>query len=257
MSGTNGGGFYITLSSYIILGTIFLLIIGSGFGLPLAVSIAVGGSMYPTIHSGDLTFLVSTKLSKLNVGDIGVYKAGSVLILHRVIDISGNTVIFEGDNNVYKDSPVPASDVIYKLVFTIPYIVWVPVLSVLVITLGLLPQYYIYRKKGEVTYTYHTYMIFLMFMILISIFSASVFVDKGYNVKPNPMPSIEKIKSVGNGKYIVMFNTIPKSVQCTGGYCITSGRNVIVKPTGDTVWLHMKLPTPYNLTVEFTLNFGG
>lgn len=250
-------GTYVTSVSYIILGFIFLLLISSTFHLPVVASIAVGGSMYPTIHSGDLTILVSTKLSKLHEGDIAVYRLGSVLILHRVTSISGNTVIFEGDNNVYKDRPVPLSDVVYKLVLTIPYMVWIPSLSILIIALGLLPQYYLYRRKKEVVYTYHTYVLFLLFMILVSLFSASLFIDKGYVVKPNPMPSIESIKPIGKGKYTVTLNLIPKSVHCTGGYCIPHGRSIIVEPKGNTVWMDVKLPTIYNLTVEFNLNFGG
>ena len=247
----------VVLAPYIILFVILLLLIGGSVDFPVALSIAVGGSMYPTVHSGDLAVLVSTSATGLHKGDIAVYKTGSLYVLHRVVDIKNDTVIFEGDNNVYMDNPVHVSDVKYKVVFIVPYKIWVPLAAVLVVSLGIAPQYYLYKKRGEIAYTLHTYMIFLIFMLLISLFSASVFVDKGYSVKPNPMPIIEKVSPGIGGKYYVKMNIHPEKVYCKGGMCVLSGDSLIVKPKGDTVWVYVTLPTAYNLTVEFTLHFTG
>jgi signal peptidase I len=249
---------WIVVVSYTVIGVLILLILGGSIGLPVALSITVGGSMYPTVHSGDLAVLVSTSISKLSVGDIGVYKVGSMFVLHRVVKIENNTVIFEGDNNVFKDNPVSTKNVMYKAVAIIPYMIWVPVFTVIAVTFGILPQYYLFRKKKEPAYTLHTFMIFLLFMLMVSLFSSSIFVDRGYSVKPNPMPAIEKVTSAGNEGYYVYLNVHPSSVYCKGGLCSLVGYNKIyVKPAGDTVWVYLKLPTEYNLVVEFTLHFTG
>lgn len=241
-------------STYVILGIIVALLFGMTFNLPIAFSIAIGGSMFPTIKMGDLIILLSTKIIKPKIGGIYVYKSGFTFIIHRIIKINNSMATFKGDNNVVPDSPVPVSHVLYKAVLIIPYYIWVPILAILLVGVGLLPQYYLYKHRKNSSYSIHSLMIFLIFMIIISVFSSSLFIDTGYTVKPNPMVKINNITSTGN-KYYIKFNIPPKSVSCVGGYCNLSGNTLTVKPSGGAMWFYVKPPTTYNLTEEFTVNF--
>jgi len=244
----------ITYVSVMLFISFLLLFIGEALNLPIAFSFTVGSSMYPTVCSGDLAVLVSTSISNITKGDIAVYKTNTEFILHRVEDIENNTVIFKGDDNVLPDNPVNMSDVRYKVLFVIPYDIWVPLVSSIAIALGMVPQIYLYKK--EKANSLYTYMLFFIFIILILDFSSALYLDRGYPVKPNPMPLVEKVTSTPDGKYYVELNISPENVSCIGGICSLSGNRIIVEPQSDYVLIELTLPTLYNVTADFFMHFG-
>jgi len=94
-------------------------------------TIIASESMTPTLNTGDIAFIISAPPSTMKVGDIIQYRAASGPITHRVIDAytSGNVLWFvtKGDANDAPDDPVDGSQVIGKLVFTIPQLGWVSI----------------------------------------------------------------------------------------------------------------------------------
>ena len=74
---------------------------------------AVGFSMYPTIHNGDL-LVVSTKFT-IQVGNIYIYSYKNITVAHRLQGITYSYYIFKGDNNDYYEE-VPKDEVIGEVV---------------------------------------------------------------------------------------------------------------------------------------------
>ena len=77
-----------------------------GFGATLVMS----GSMEPEISVNDLVFV--EKPGELHVGDVILYNSGESRVLHRIIDINGDTVTTKGDANNTKDKPISAGTVL-------------------------------------------------------------------------------------------------------------------------------------------------
>jgi len=244
------------LAPYLALSAFLLLMVGASAGLPVAVSVAAGGSMYPSVRSGDLAVLVSAGLAGVGKGDMAVYRSGGGLVLHRVADIRGGLVIFEGDNNVVTDNPVRVEDVLYRVVAVIPYEAWVPAASASLVLLGLAPQLLLWRR-GRHSHSLHTYVALAAFMAVVLSFSALSPAGAGYTVKPVPMPAIERVALGPEGEFHVWLNIQPEEAACRGGRCSVAGNVLVVKPEGGTVWVSLRLPTGYNLTVEFALNFSA
>ena len=74
---------------------------------------AVGFSMYPAIHNGDL-LVVSTKYT-IQVGNIYVYAYKNLTVAHRLEGVTYSYYIFKGDNNAYYEE-VPKDKVIGEVV---------------------------------------------------------------------------------------------------------------------------------------------
>jgi len=92
-----------------------------------------GTSMLPTLEEGDLVVIQTVPFSDLHVGDIIVYNPPCSLsgesVIHRVVEVTGNGVITQGDNNNYTDveghiagGPVTPDCYVGKVVFVVPYI---------------------------------------------------------------------------------------------------------------------------------------
>lgn len=69
-------------------------------------------SMWPELKKHDLVFIEGVAPQEIKVGDIIVYKAGLVLeggaegfVIHRVIEIKGDSFVTKGDANTTTDSP--------------------------------------------------------------------------------------------------------------------------------------------------------
>ena len=71
-----------------------------GFGI----SVVLTGSMEPAIHADDV-ILVKAE-DQYQVGDIAVYQSGSMLVVHRIMEVGSDTVITQGDANNAPDEPV-------------------------------------------------------------------------------------------------------------------------------------------------------
>ncbi len=87
-----------------------------GFG----VSVVLTGSMEPTLKPNDLVVIV--KADKYDVGDIVVYQKENELIIHRIVMISGDQVVTQGDNNNTADEPFLAGNIKGKMKFSIPFV---------------------------------------------------------------------------------------------------------------------------------------
>lgn len=76
----------------------------------------VSDSMEPVLHRGDLLFVV--KSTDLKSGDIVVYRRNQydITIVHRIIEIRGDTYIIKGDNNPAADPPVQREMMLGKVV---------------------------------------------------------------------------------------------------------------------------------------------
>jgi len=90
------------------------------------------GSMQPALNPGDITIIISTPPSTIEVGDIIQYRTADAPITHRVIDKyeAGGSLWFitQGDDNNAPDpNPVGQDQVIGKVVFTIPQLGWVSI----------------------------------------------------------------------------------------------------------------------------------
>src|SRR5665647_984642 len=91
--------------------------------------IVLSGSMVPLFLPGDVVISKTVSPSELNVGDVITFQAPNskpgTFVTHRIISIEkGEKRFFQtkGDaNNAQDDFKVPASNVIGKLVFVIPF----------------------------------------------------------------------------------------------------------------------------------------
>ena len=84
-----------------------------GFG----VSYVLSPSMEPNLHVDDLVFV--RRASSYEVGDVIVYQERNSLIIHRIIETDGKTLVTKGDNNNTADSPIDISCVKGKMVFSV------------------------------------------------------------------------------------------------------------------------------------------
>ena len=85
---------------------------------------ALSGSMEPTFSEGAL-LAVSRVVSRdeVSAGDVVVYDAGESLVAHRVVEVSGDAAVTQGDANNVPDEPIGLSQVKAKVV------AWTPPLS--------------------------------------------------------------------------------------------------------------------------------
>ncbi|MEN2999012.1 MAG: signal peptidase I [Acidilobaceae archaeon] len=90
-----------TLVTLALLILAYLLFKGAGGGMA-AVS---GGSMEPSLHSGDLVFII--KSDDVRRGDIIVFRSGEGYVIHRVVDVYSldgkKCYVTQGDNNSFPD----------------------------------------------------------------------------------------------------------------------------------------------------------
>jgi len=80
-----------------------------------------GTSMNPGIHAGDLVVLKPSP--PYRVGDVVAYRSNlsAAPILHRVIDVTGDRFLMQGDNNDFVDYYRPTeADIIGQKVFLVP-----------------------------------------------------------------------------------------------------------------------------------------
>lgn len=92
-------------------------------------SIVASGSMSPSLRPGDIAFVVKAPVESLRVGDVIQYVTGSgMVIVHRLVQIEGTpghlVLVTKGDANSAPDDPIIESQVIGKVVFSLPYLGW-------------------------------------------------------------------------------------------------------------------------------------
>lgn len=86
-----------------------------GFGAAVVLS----GSMEPELSTGDLIIVKET--DDFEVNDVVVYQDGIGLVVHRIVDIEGDTVITKGDANNAADQPIDRTAVKGTVSFSVPF----------------------------------------------------------------------------------------------------------------------------------------
>lgn len=113
------------------------IVVVSELGSPFPVDVVVSSSMMPTFHVGDLVFVQRVPFNDLHVGDVIVFLQPSssggctmFTVLHRVVAITPQGLITQGDNRTSNPAPdepsqfpaVTADCVKGKAVFAVPYL---------------------------------------------------------------------------------------------------------------------------------------
>lgn len=115
-----------------------------GQGMPLIFgygkAVVVTGSMEPAITAGDMVII--KEQDNYEVGDIVLYKANSYIV-HRIVDLTEDGFITQGDANNVDDGEILHGQIVAKVVLVIPKIGFVAdflksPLGILVIVIGLL-----------------------------------------------------------------------------------------------------------------------
>ncbi len=88
-----------------------------GFGMAIVLS----GSMEPELSVDDLVLIKRAR--ELEVGQIVVYQTETdSLTVHRIIKISGDTIITQGDANNIPDDPITKDMIQGEVFLTIPFV---------------------------------------------------------------------------------------------------------------------------------------
>ena len=92
---------------------------GNAMPMPFGygISVVLSGSMEPTLYANDL--VVIKACDDYAVGDVIVYQDGSILVIHRIIDRTGDLVQTQGDANNAADEPIEMSAIKGKLIYSL------------------------------------------------------------------------------------------------------------------------------------------
>jgi len=95
---------------------------GNAVPMPFGIgaSVVLSGSMEPALSVGDL--LILRVQENYESGDIVVYQSGSMPVVHRIVEISGETVITRGDANNANDEAFPITAIKGGVIVVIPLI---------------------------------------------------------------------------------------------------------------------------------------
>lgn len=120
-----------------------------GYGM----SVVLSGSMEDRLSVDDLVIIKAT--DHFVVNDIVLYQDGDNLVIHRIIEIDGDTVITKGDANNVADEPINKSQIKGVLVYDIAgigaavNILKQPVSIIIILVAPLLLTELSYRKEKE------------------------------------------------------------------------------------------------------------
>ena len=120
-----------------------------GYGM----SVVLSGSMENRLSVDDLVIIKAT--DRFEVNDIVLYQDGDSLVIHRIIEIDGDTVTTKGDANNVADDPINKSQIKGVLVYDIAGIGAVvnflkqPVSVFIILAAALLLTELSYRKEKD------------------------------------------------------------------------------------------------------------
>lgn len=120
-----------------------------GYGM----SVVLSGSMEDRLSVDDLVIIKAA--DNYNVNDIVLYQDGNSLIIHRIIEIDGDTVTTKGDANNVADEPINKSQIKGVLVYDIAKLGAVvnilkqPVFVILILAAAFLLTELSYRKEKD------------------------------------------------------------------------------------------------------------
>lgn len=95
-------------------------IVGNPLPMPFGVGAAIvlSGSMEPTLSVNDL--IIVKEQESYEVGDVVVFQDGKHMVIHRIIEMNGDTVQTQGDANNAPDVPIDGASIKGKLAICIP-----------------------------------------------------------------------------------------------------------------------------------------
>lgn len=120
-----------------------------GYGM----SVVLSGSMEDRLSVDDLVIIKATDSYKVN--DIVLFQDGNSLVIHRIIEIDGDTVTTKGDANNVADEPIQKSQIKGVLVYDIAglgavvNILKQPVSVFIILAAALLLTELSYRKEKD------------------------------------------------------------------------------------------------------------
>lgn len=120
-----------------------------GYGM----SVVLSGSMEDRLSVDDLVIIKAT--DNYDVGDIVLYQDGNSLVIHRIIEIDGDTVTTKGDANNVADKPINKSRIKGVLIYDIAglgavvNILKQPVFIILILAAAFLFNEISYRKEKD------------------------------------------------------------------------------------------------------------
>ena len=120
-----------------------------GYGM----SVVLSGSMEDRLSVDDLVIIKAT--DSYNVNDIVLYQDGNSLVIHRIIEIDGDTVTTKGDANNVADEPINKSQIKGVLVYDIAgfgavvNVLKQPVFVILILAAAFLLTEFSYRKEKD------------------------------------------------------------------------------------------------------------
>lgn len=130
-------------------------LMGNALPMPFGYGAAVvlTGSMEPTIMADDLILVAEQE--NYQVGQIVVYQSGSILVVHRIIQMDGDTVITQGDANLAADDPMDVSVIKGQVIAIIPFfgnvvrILKTPVATIVLLAAAVLLMERSFRKEKQ------------------------------------------------------------------------------------------------------------
>ena len=120
-----------------------------GYGM----SVVLSGSMESRLSADDLVIIKAT--DSYNVNDIVLFQDGNSLVIHRIIEIDGDTVTTKGDANNTADEPINKSQIKGVLVYDIAglgavvNILKQPVSVFIILAAAFLLTEFSYRKEKD------------------------------------------------------------------------------------------------------------
>ena len=120
-----------------------------GYGM----SVVLSGSMESRLSVDDLVIIKAT--DNYNVNDIVLFQDGNSLVIHRIIEIDGDTVTTKGDANNIADEPINKSQIKGVLVYDIAglgavvNILKQPVSVFIILAAAFLLTEFSYRKEKD------------------------------------------------------------------------------------------------------------
>lgn len=111
------------------------LVLARFIDFPVSMFMVAGRSMEPSLFVGDLIFSAKGNYSLGDIVVIGGVNRDSCVV-HRVVKITEEYVITKGDANPSPDGPIGRDHVLYKVVYVIPRLLWIPPLLATLLLLG-------------------------------------------------------------------------------------------------------------------------
>lgn len=116
-------------------------------------AVVLSGSMEPTIMTDELIIVKAEESYK--TGDIVVYQNGRILVVHRIVDMDGQTVTTRGDANNADDGAIGLTQIKGKVIAHIPYmgalvrVMKSPVATIILIAAAVLTIELPFRREKE------------------------------------------------------------------------------------------------------------